>query len=185
MNIRQPIPLEKSYLLLNHGPVTLISSAHGDKQNVMSVSWAMPVDFSPAKVAVVIDSRTFTRELIEASGEFVINIPSKAIASKVLAVGSQSGRNTDKFSELEIGAMDAQEVAAPLIEGCVGWLECKIIPETHIQNEYDLFIAEVVAAWADPEVFRNGRWEFSEEGKRTIHYLAGSGFLATGDMFEI
>jgi flavin reductase (DIM6/NTAB) family NADH-FMN oxidoreductase RutF len=184
MNI-VPVELAKSYLLLNHGPVTLVSSAHRGKQNVMSASWAMPLDFSPPKVAVVIDSRTLTRELIEASGEFVLSIPSKAIADKVLAVGSQSGREVDKFETCNVDRLPASKVEAPLIDGCVAWLECKVIPEPHNQKSYDLFLGEVIAAWADAAVFNNGRWTFKDEDQRTIHYIAGGSFFTTGDSFEV
>ena len=88
MTILESVELSKSYLLLNHGPVTLVSSAHAGKRNVMAAAWAMPLDFDPPKVVVVIDSRTLTRELIEASGEFVLNIPARAIADKVLGLGA-------------------------------------------------------------------------------------------------
>ena len=63
-----PVPLEHCYLLLNHGPVTLVTSAEGERRNVMAAAWAMPLDFSPAKVLLVVDKATYTRELIEASG---------------------------------------------------------------------------------------------------------------------
>ncbi|MEA5098268.1 MAG: flavin reductase family protein [Burkholderiaceae bacterium] len=184
MPIREAIPLEKSYLLLNHGPVTLISSAHQGKRNVMAASWVMPLDFSPPKVVVVIDGRAYTRELIEASGEFVINIPPKALVSKVMSAGSVSGRDIDKFEQFNIGALPAEKVAAPLIDGCVGWLECRIIPEPNNQQRYDLLIGEIVAAWADPQVFNDGRWTFPNEETKTIHYISGGSFFATGDMFE-
>lgn len=181
----EPVELAKSYLLLNHGPVTLVSSAHGAQRNVMAASWAMPLDFDPPKVAVVIDSRTLTRQLIEASGEFVLSVPSQAIADKVLAVGSCSGREIDKFSEYGIGVLPASIVKAPMIDGCVAWLECKVIPEAHNQTRYDLFIAEVVAAWADPCAFREGRWLFENDEFRTMHYVAGGSFFATGKSFEV
>ena len=181
----EPVELAKSYLLLNHGPVTLVSSAQHGRQNVMAASWAMPLDFAPPKVAVVVDARSFTRELIEGSGEFVLSIPTKAIADKVLAVGSQSGRELDKFAACSVGTSQASKVQAPLIEGCVAWLECKVIPEEHNQKRYDLFIAEVVAAWADPAVFSNGRWYFGSDAERTIHYIAGGSFMATGDGFQV
>lgn len=142
----ESVELAKSYLLLNHGPVTLVSSAHGDRRNVMAASWAMPLDFSPPKVAVVIDGRAYTRALVEASGEFVLCIPSRAIADQVLAVGSQSGREVDKFAVLGVGAIPASRVQAPLIDGCVAWLECKVIPEPNNEKRYDLFLGEVVAA---------------------------------------
>lgn len=179
-----PVELTKSYLLLNHGPVTLVSSAHNGKKNVMAASWAMPLDFDPPKVAVVVDGRSFTRELIEASGEFVLSIPTRAIAHKVLAVGSVSGRDGDKFESCNVGELPATKVQAPLIDGCVAWLECKVIPEAHNQKRYDLFIAEVVAAWADASAFNDGRWSFGNDEQRTIHYLAGGSFFATGEAFE-
>lgn len=181
----ESVELAKSYLLLNHGPVTLVSSALNGRHNVMAASWAMPLDFDPPKVAVVVDGRSFTRELIEGSGEFVLSIPTKAIADKVLAVGSQSGREMDKFAAYEIATSPATKVKAPLIDGCVAWLECRVIPEEHNQKRYDLFIAEVLAAWADPAVFNNGRWFFNSDAERTIHYIAGGSFLATGDGFEV
>jgi flavin reductase (DIM6/NTAB) family NADH-FMN oxidoreductase RutF len=182
---RQPVELAKSYLLLNHGPVTLVSSAHGEQRNVMAASWAMPLDFSPPKVAVVIDKATLTRELIAASGEFVLNIPSRAMAAQVLAVGSQSGREVDKFAALGVAGEAGEQVSAPLIDGCLGWLECRIISEPHNEQTYDLFIAEVLAAWADPDVFSNGRWHFPDAGRHSIHYAAGGHFFATGEGFDV
>lgn len=180
----ESVELAKSYLLLNHGPVTLVSSAHGDRRNVMAASWAMPLDFSPPKVAVVIDGRAYTRALVEASGEFVLCIPSRAIADQVLAVGSQSGREVDKFAALGVGAIPASQVQAPLIDGCVAWLECKVIPEPNNEKRYDLFLGEVVAAWADPRAFKDGRWVFESEDLKTIHYIAGGNFFTTGEAFE-
>ncbi len=179
------VELAKSYLLLNHGPLTLVSSEFNGKQNVMAASWAMPLDFDPPKVLVVIDSRAYTRELIEASGEFVLSIPTRAIADKVLAVGSVSGRDADKFTSYQVGKLPATKVQAPLIDGCIAWLECKVIPEEHNQKRYDLFIAEVVAAWADPSVFNNARWSFENDDQRTMHYIAGGSFFATGEAFEV
>ena len=185
MTQREAVGLAKSYLLLNHGPVTLVSSTHGGRQNVMAAAWAMPLDFSPPKVAVVIDRNAFSRELIAASGEFVLNIPSRAIAAQVLAAGSTSGRDGDKFASLGIGRLPADIVAAPLIDGCVGWLECRVIPEAHNEQRYDLFIGEVVAASADPRAFKDGRWVFDTDERRTLHYIAGGNFFATGEAFSV
>jgi flavin reductase (DIM6/NTAB) family NADH-FMN oxidoreductase RutF len=185
MTALKSVELAQSYLLLNHGPVTLVSGAHEGRQNVMAASWAMTLDFDPPKMVVVVDSATLTRELIEASGEFVLNIPAREIADKVLAVGSVSGREVDKFAAYGIATLPGSKVAAPLIGGCVACLECKVIPEAHNQKRYDLFIGEVVAAWADPRVFREGRWRFEDQNLRTIHYVAGGNFFLTGENFEV
>ena len=185
MSSRVEVALKKAYLLLNHGPTVLVSSAHGNRRNVMAAAWSMPLDFDPPKVAVVIDKATLTRELVDASGEFVLNVPSRAQAALTLAVGTQSGREVDKFSStVGAGATVSTAVGAPLIEGCLAWLECRVIPEPHIQNTYDLFLGEVVAAWVDPAAFSNGRWHFPGEQRRSIHYLSGGSFVASGEIFE-
>jgi flavin reductase (DIM6/NTAB) family NADH-FMN oxidoreductase RutF len=56
-----------------------------------------------------------------------------------------------------------------------------VLPESHNQQRYDLFIAEVVAAWADPAMFSLGRWHFASDADRTLHYMAGGAFFATGE----
>ncbi|RTL50461.1 MAG: flavin reductase family protein [Rhodocyclaceae bacterium] len=179
------VPLAKAYRLLNHGPVTLVSSAHGDRSNVMAASWAMALDFDPAKVAVVVDKSTLTRQLIEASGEFALNIPSRRIAPETLKVGTLSGKDGDKWAAAGLESFPAERITAPLVAGCVGWLECRIIPEPHNQQRYDLFLAEVVAAWADPRVFSDGHWHFGDDMLRTIHYVAGGSFFITGPAFDV
>ncbi len=183
-NKAQPVALAKSYLLLNHGPVTLVTSASGGRRNVMSAAWSMPLDFDPPKVLLVIDRQTLTRELVEASGEFALSVPCRALADAVLAAGSMSGRDGDKFARSGFETFAATRIGAPLIRDCVAWLECRVIPEPVNQQRYDLFIAEVLAAWADPEVFSGGRWHFPDAGRKTIHYQAGGTFFATGEAFE-
>lgn len=185
MQNRISVDLAKSYRLLNHGPTVLVTSKHGDKANVMAAAWSMPLDFSPPKVTVVIDRNTLTRELVDASGEFALNIPSRELAKATLAVGSKSGREGDKFAEFGLQTFAAEKIAAPLLEGCLGWLECRVIAEPHIQQRYDLFIGEIVAAWADPRAFREGHWSFDADSPRSIHYVAGGNFFETGEAFEI
>lgn len=190
-NVISAVALSKAYRILNHGPTVLVSSAHGEKLNVMAAAWNMPLDFEPPKIAVVIDKNTYTRELVEASGSFAINVPCHAQAEMVVKVGSSTGRELldkdedNKFSAYNLPTFAPSKIDAPLIKGCVGWLECKVISEPHIQNTYDLFLAEVVAAWADDRVFSDGRWHFDGHDElRTIHHIAGGNFLAIGQALK-
>ena len=193
--MRQHVDLPKAYLLLNHGPTVLVSAAHGGRRNVMAAAWAMPLDFDPPKVAVVIDKNTFTRGLVEASGHFVLNVPCKAIADATYTVGSVSGRDlhdndndndNDKFSRYGLATLAGSVVDAPLLAACVAWLECRLLPEPHTQQRYDLMLGEVVAASADDRVFSGGRWHFGPEqdALRTLHHLAGGAFLCIGDTVQ-
>jgi len=190
----QPVPLAKAYRLLNHGPTVLVSAAHGGQRNVMAAAWNMALDFEPCKVSVVIDKATWTRELIEASGRFALNVPARGIASEVLAIGNTSGRDldrtkyADKFAAFGLDAFAGTDPALPLVTGCVAWLECTLIPEPHNEHRYDLFIGEVTAAWADSRVFANGHWTYSANTPvelQTLHYVAGGTFLSIGAAFNV
>lgn len=183
--MRVAIPLRRSYKLINHGPTTLVTSAAGNRRNVMAAAWVMALDFEPPKIAAVIASNTYTRELVEASGEFVVSLPTRAMAEAAYAIGNVSGREEDKFERFGIATSPATRVRAPLVEGCVAWLECRVLPEPTIQERYDLFVAEVLATWADDEVFVDGEWDFRDEAHRTIHHLSGGTFLATGEKFRV
>lgn len=180
----KPVPLAKALRLLNHGPTTLVTAAHAGRRNVMAAAWVMPLDFEPPKVVAVIANGAFTRELIEASGAFALNLPPVSMLAATMAVGSASGRDIpDKFTHFGLEAFAAEKIAAPLVGGCVAWLECRVIREERNEREYDLFIAEIVAARADARVFADGRWRFESapDELRTIHHVAGGSFFATGN----
>jgi flavin reductase (DIM6/NTAB) family NADH-FMN oxidoreductase RutF len=178
------VPLPKAHRLLNHGPTVLVTAAHGGRANVMAAAWTLPLDFDPPKILAVIAADTFTRELVEASGEFALNLPPVALATAVVGVGSESGREfPDKFTRHGLEIFAAQKIGAPLVSGCVAWLECRVLPNPRNEADHDLFIAEVVAARADTRVFSDGRWHFetAPDELRTLHHIAGGHFYAIGE----
>jgi flavin reductase (DIM6/NTAB) family NADH-FMN oxidoreductase RutF len=132
----------------------------------------------------VVDKSTYTRELIEASGTFALSVPTQNLAKLTTAVGSASGRGIDKLREFGVSTFAGEKVNAPLISSCVGWLECKVIPEPEMTRKYDLIFGEVLAAWADPRVFSENRWNFDapeHEGLRTIHHIASGTYFTCGN----
>jgi len=177
--MRQPIPLAHACRLINHGPTVLVASAHGGRRNVMAAAWSMPVEFTPPRVAVVVDKKTFTRELLTAAGGFTLSIPGRAAADLVYTVGSVSGRDGDKFQRYEIEHFDSPALGLPFVgSGCVAWLECRWIPEPHVEQAYDTCFGEVIAAQADARVFAAGRWSFRDDNLElhTLHHLGGGSF---------
>ncbi len=184
-----PVALDKAYRLINHGPTVLVSSAHAGEINVMSAAWACALDFSPPKVTVVIDKATRTRALVERSGAFALCVPPVGLAALTFGVGSDSALAVPgKLARHGVKTFGAPgHEALPLVEGCVAWLACRLVPEPHNQTAYDLFIGEVVGAWADERVFRAGRWHFdgAPEQLRTLHYVAGGQFYATGASLQV
>ena len=182
--MRVSVPLRRAYKLINHEPTTLITTAAGDRRNVMTAAWVMAVDFDPAKIVAVIAADTFTRKLIEASGEFVVNVPTARMLDAVYAAGKASGEDVDKFAAFALQTSAASIVGAPILEGCAAWLECKVVPEAYMQERYDLFVGDVVAAWADDTSFVDGMWRFPRDEDRTLHHLSGGVFVTSGDVVK-
>lgn len=181
------VPLDKSYRLLNHGPTVLVSAAAAGQENVMSASWACALDFSPAKVTVVIDKQAYTRTLIEKSGWFALQVPVASQVEMVMGLGSESlAAHPDKLKRLGVACFYPKGFAVPLVEGCVAWLVCKLLPEPHNQHAHDLFIGEVKGAWADDRVFKAGHWQFeAADSLRTLHYVAGGQFYLIGQGLNV
>lgn len=184
-----PVPLEKSYRLINHGPTVLVSAQHAGEDNVMSAAWACALDFAPPKVTIVLDKATRTRALVEGSGFFALQLPTVPQAAMTVGIGTDSaGTEPGKLAKHGVQLFHAPGYPAiPLVEGCAGWLICKLIAEPHNQQTYDLFIGEVVAAWADDRVFRDGHWLFESAPAelRTLHYVAGGQFYAIGESIVV
>lgn len=178
----------KAYRLINHGPVTLVSSRHDDTENVMAASWVCALDYEPARLTVVLDKSAFTRRLIEQSSVFVIQVPLASQAPLVYHLGSHSlFTEEDKLARSGVSLFYMPGTDVPLVSGCAAWLYCELIPEEHIQQSYDLFIGEIKAAWADSRLFRDGHWQFEHlpADQRSLHYIAGGHFYTTGDAVDV
>lgn len=133
---------------------------------------------------MVIDRSTFSRELIDASGEFVLAVPTRAIADKVVAAGLAVGSGLPGWGQVcrpRAGRAAGLEGGGAAAHRLHRLAECRVIDEPHIQRTYDLFLGEVVLAPADPAVYSDGRWHFLESGGdalRSLHYIAGGAFLS-------
>ena len=178
-----PVALEKAHRLINHGPTVLVSARHSRVDNVMAAAWACALDYEPPKLTVVLDKIAKTRTLIEQSGTFVIQVPTVAQLRLTHEVGSRSlFTDPDKLAHCGVDLFSLDGHDLPFVVGCSAWLACKLIAEPYNQQTYDLFIGEIVGAWADTRVFANGHWNFetADPAWRSLHYIAGGHFYATG-----
>ena len=179
------VPLDKAYRLLNHGPTVLVSARYKGVDDVMAAAWACALDFAPPKLTVVLDKSTATRALGEQSGRLVIQVPTVALLDVTYQVGHRSlADDPAKLAGSGVELLAFPEQDLPFVAGCSAWLACRVIPEPHNQQTYDLFIAEVEGAWADTRVFRDGHWHFetADPGLRSLHYIAGGRFYAIGEV---
>ena len=184
----QTLELSQATRLINHGPVVMVSAKAGSVENVMSASWACALDYAPARVTVVLDKGAFTRGLLEQSGWFALQVPLAAQAETVLAVGSQGRKNNPtKLADCGVELFYQEGFDVPLVQGCGAYLICRLLPEPHNQQTYDLFIGEVAAVWADDRVYADGRWLFDSvpDELKTLHYVGNGLFYRTGKGLKV
>ena len=168
------LPLSKVYQLLEPGPVVLLTTARNGRTNVMTMSWHMMVEFEPPLVACVVSGAGHSFAALRATRECVIAVPAVELAPKVVQVGNCSGRDVDKFAAFGLTPMPAERVAPPLVAECFANLECKVA-DTRLVNRYNLFVLEVLKAWADP----------AQKNPRTIHHHGYGKFVVDGETIEL
>ena len=185
----QPVALEHASRLVNHGPTVLVTTEHQGRRNVMAAAWSMPVEFTPPRIAVVVDKNTYTRELLLASGHFGLCLPTPLLADFCYAVGTQSGRDLlgiDKFQQHGITPERGGLLGLPMVPGCSVWMELRRIPEPHSEAAYDTVFAEVLWAQADERIFKNGRWDFRSDNAdlHTLHHLGAGTFAVPSRLVQ-
>jgi flavin reductase (DIM6/NTAB) family NADH-FMN oxidoreductase RutF len=129
-------------------PVALVSAAHAGRDNVMTAAWVNVVCMEPPQVAVAVRESRFTFELIQASGEFVVNIPSHDLWRVVDLCGVVSGRDQDKFSLAGLTRERSKEVGAPLVAECPLNIECRVSASLPL-GSHTLFVGLVMAVHLD------------------------------------
>lgn len=119
------VPAEKALTFIEPGPVTLLTTFDGVKNNVMTLTWTMPVDFEQ-NFAISTGPWNYSFRTLLATRECALCIPGPTILRKAVLAGTISGADADKFSSLGFTAVKAKTVAAPLIAECIACLECEL-----------------------------------------------------------
>jgi flavin reductase (DIM6/NTAB) family NADH-FMN oxidoreductase RutF len=167
---KEDFPVHNVRRFLEPGPIVLVSSAHKDQTNIMTMGWHMVMEFSPALVGCLISGGNHSHDLIRNSRQCVINIPTVDIAETVVKIGNSSGRTIDKFAEFGLTPKPGTHVRAPLIEECYANFECKLADAAWV-TKYNLFVFEVVKAHVAT----------SPKVPKTIHYRGDGEFMISGE----
>lgn len=100
-----------------------------NKYNTMTISWGSVglMWRKPTFIVMVRESR-YSNEFLDLGKSYTVSIPKEGEMKTALVIcGSKSGRNVDKEKEAHIKIIKSKEVAAPIVEGCEKYYECKIV----------------------------------------------------------
>ena len=130
----------------------LISTAYQGKRNVQFAFRALGIVDDPPLLVIGIQDKNFSREVIQKSGEFVINVCSQNQLHAVDQSRTLSGRDVeDKFVARGLETLPAKHVQAPLVAGCHANVECKLVNEMELDGLY-LFVGQALASYIDDQV---------------------------------
>jgi len=158
--------LSKAFKLIEPGPVVLVTTRDGLKNNVMTISWTMVVDFTPV-FAITTGPWNYSFEALRKKRECVIAIPTVDLLDQVVGIGTCSGADTDKFATFKLTAKPGKFVDAPLIKECLANIECKVID---LVRRHNIVVLEGIAAYVEP-----GR-----KDKRMLHAVGDGNFIVDG-----
>ena len=158
--------LSKAFTLIEPGPVILVTTHDGKKDNIMTLSWTMVMDFTPV-FAITTGEWNHSFAALRKNRECVIAIPTVELLAKVVGIGTCSGADTDKFAMFRLTPAQAKLVRPPLIKECLANIECKVID---IVKKHNIVVLEAVAAYIDT----------AHKEKRTVHAVGDGTFIVDG-----
>jgi flavin reductase (DIM6/NTAB) family NADH-FMN oxidoreductase RutF len=107
--------------------------------------------------------------MIRASEEFALNVPSVELLHHTQYLGSVSGRDANKLDLTKLPTFKAQRIEAPLLEGCLAYIECGVA-DAYTIGDHTLYVGKVLAAQVETEAF-DGTWRLEDDEGKPLHYL--------------
>ena len=130
-------------------PVVMVScNRKGEKPNIVTVAWTGTICSDPAMVSISVRPERYSHDIIEETGEFVINLVTKDLTYATDYCGVRSGSDVDKFKEMNLTPLPSKMIDAVGIEESPVNIECKVV-EVKKLGSHDMFIAEVVNVTVD------------------------------------
>jgi flavin reductase (DIM6/NTAB) family NADH-FMN oxidoreductase RutF len=135
----------------------LISTAWQEKRNVQFAFRTLGISDEPPLLVIGIQDKNFSREMIQKSKEFVVNVCSQNQLHAVDRSRDLSGHDVeDKFAALGLDTLPAKHVQAPLVANCHANVECRLVNEFVVDGLY-LFVGKAIASYVDDQVPPVGR----------------------------
>jgi len=146
----------------------LLVSGRVGRANVMTIGWGLigPLWGKPFFIVAVRPSR-YTYKFIEGVGDFTVNVPRVGMERVVTYCGTVSGRDHDKFGEMNLTIEPSKYVNSPIISECVVHYECKVVYKTRVvpnllpeeilstcypaDDYHTLYFGEILATYADKD----------------------------------
>jgi flavin reductase (DIM6/NTAB) family NADH-FMN oxidoreductase RutF len=154
-------------------PAVLVScGANEDEFNMLTVSWTGTICSDPAMCYVSVRKERHSYEIIKKNMAFVINLTTEDMAYATDWCGVRSGRDFNKFKEMDLTPLMAEKVAAPIVAESPISIECKVTQIIPL-GTHDMFMAEVLNVQVDEQFLDTQTGAFDLGQAKLIAYSHG------------
>lgn len=145
------------------------------KPNIITVAWAGTVCTNPPMLSISVRPERYSYHMIEKSGEFVVNLTTEELVYATDFCGVKSGREIDKFKEMNLTPLPSREIAVPGIAESPVNIECKVRQILPLGSHH-MIVADVAAVTIDGDYMdENGKFHLNNTG--LVTYSHGEYFL--------
>ncbi len=137
-------------------PAAVISVGIGEEANLITLAYVGKVCAKPPIIAISLRPMRHSYGLIEKHGEFVINYPTKDQLKEMDYCGTRSGRDVNKWNELNLTKEQGTVVKVPMVKEFPWNMECKVIKRVEL-GSHVCYFGEVVATHSDEKLVTNKR----------------------------
>ena len=130
-------------------PAVMISCQRpGERPNIITVAWTGTICSDPAMVSISVRKERYSNDLTFATDY----------------CGVKSGKDVDKFKEMNLTPSKSKTISAPGISESPVSLECKVKQVLEL-GSHDMFLAEVTAVSVDPKYMdEKGKFHLNDIG---------------------
>ena len=159
--------LEKAFTYFESGSVLLVTSHDRQKDNVMTISWQMVLDFTP-RIAICTGSWNDSFDAIIRTKQCTLCVPTVDMLDKAVGIGTVHASECDKFKHFRLKKQKPAKVKAPLLADCLAALECKVVDYV---EKHGILVLDGVQLWENTRkkehrvLHANGDGTFFADGK--------------------
>ncbi len=157
------LALDRFFLEIEEGPVVLIATRHRGVDNVMCLSWLMPLGFSRTDCDIAVMTGPWNRsfEAIMGSRVCTINVPTESLMEQAIRAGSMSVTAGDKFAKIGLQKREAKKIDCPVIAGCAAYAAVRLV--TYLE-EFSILILRPIEAGIDSKVHTERKFHAVGDG---------------------
>ncbi len=153
-------------------PAVMVSCGDIDgEKNIITIAWTGTINSDPSMTYISVRPERYSYNIIKNTGEFVINVTTEELVFATDFCGVRSGKDFDKFKEMNLTAERASKVKCPVIKESPINIEC-IVKDVIKLGSHDMFIAQIAAVLAD-EKYMDDTGRFNFEKSRPLCYSHG------------